>query len=106
MADASNKLLTVADRASLPESSELLEEIDVAATADDPNEANKVAKIELFEDGEVIDTNEPPAPGKAEWQVKRKPTPGKHFLFTKVTQVDGEQLWSAPVWVTVAAPVG
>ena len=28
--------------------------------------------------------------------------PGKHYCFVKVTQADGNTLWSAPVWVTVA----
>jgi hypothetical protein len=27
---------------------------------------------------------------------------GKHYYFVKVTQADGNLLWSAPVWVTVA----
>ncbi len=28
------------------------------------------------------------------------PAPGKHFYYAKVTQEDGNVLWSAPVWVT------
>ena len=48
-----------------------VEEVDVAETADAPDPADKVAKIEPFEDGEVVATNEPASPGKAEWQVKR-----------------------------------
>ena len=28
------------------------------------------------------------------------PAPGKHFYYAKVTQDDGNVLWSAPVWVT------
>ena len=28
------------------------------------------------------------------------PEPGKHFYYAKVTQEDGNVLWSAPVWVT------
>ena len=29
---------------------------------------------------------------------------GKHYYFAKVTQVDGNLLWSAPIWLTVAEP--
>jgi hypothetical protein len=32
------------------------------------------------------------------------PTGGAHFYYAKVTQDDGRVLWSAPVWVTQAAP--
>jgi hypothetical protein len=31
------------------------------------------------------------------------PEPGEHFYYAKVTQADGNVLWSAPVWVTQAA---
>ena len=31
------------------------------------------------------------------------PAPGAHFYYAKVTQDDGNMLWSAPVWVTQAA---
>ena len=31
------------------------------------------------------------------------PTPGEHFYYARVTQEDGNMLWSAPVWVTQAA---
>ena len=33
------------------------------------------------------------------------PAPGEHFYYAKVTQSDGNVLWSAPVWVTQTAPV-
>ena len=32
------------------------------------------------------------------------PTPGEHFYYVRVTQEDGNMLWSAPVWVTQSAP--
>jgi hypothetical protein len=31
-----------------------------------------------------------------------QPAPGEHFYYAKVTQSDGNVLWSAPVWVTQA----
>jgi hypothetical protein len=33
------------------------------------------------------------------------PSPGAHFYYAKLTQSDGNLLWSAPVWVTQAAPL-
>ncbi|GAB3468444.1 CehA/McbA family metallohydrolase [Massilia terrae] len=33
------------------------------------------------------------------------PAPGEHFYYAKVTQSDGNLLWSAPVWVTQSAPL-
>jgi hypothetical protein len=32
------------------------------------------------------------------------PTPGEHFYYARVTQEDGNMLWSAPIWVSQAAP--
>ncbi|HWJ93171.1 MAG TPA: phosphotransferase, partial [Telluria sp.] len=29
-----------------------------------------------------------------------EPAPGEHFYYARVTQADGNVLWSAPVWVT------
>ncbi len=34
------------------------------------------------------------------------PAPGAHFYYARLTQADGNILWSAPVWVTQAAPAG
>jgi hypothetical protein len=31
------------------------------------------------------------------------PAPGEHFYYARVTQEDGNMLWSAPVWVTQKA---
>ncbi|MDQ2990213.1 MAG: phosphotransferase, partial [Pseudomonadota bacterium] len=31
------------------------------------------------------------------------PAPGEHFYYVRVTQDDGNMLWSAPVWVTQLA---
>ena len=30
------------------------------------------------------------------------PAPGEHFYYARVTQDDGNILWSAPIWVTLA----
>ncbi len=66
----------------------------------DPDKGDLIAKIELFEDGEVVDTEEPNQESWC-WNLIRAPEPGKHYYFAKVTQADGIMLWSAPIWVTV-----
>jgi hypothetical protein len=63
---------------------------------------DKVAKCELFEDGKVVDVHEAGAASLA-WSVKRKAAPGSHYYFVKVTQTDGDMLWSAPVWLATVS---
>jgi hypothetical protein len=78
-----------------------VEEVEISVVVKDPDAADTVAKIELFEDGEVVDVDEP-AVAPARWSLKRKVAAGEHFYFVKATQADGDRIWSAPVWVTVA----
>jgi len=76
---------------------------DVAVTVDvaDPDPGDAIAKIELFEDGEVIRTDEPNAEAR-HWEISFAPASGKRYYFVKITQADGNCLWAAPVWVTVS----
>ncbi len=67
----------------------------------DPDEQDTIAKIELYEDGTVVQTAEPKAT-EYRWQTLADPKPGNHFYFVRVTQTDGQMMWSAPVWVTTA----
>jgi hypothetical protein len=69
-------------------------------TVNDPNPGDTIARIELFEDGTVVQTDEPNA-NRRRWTIQRTPEAGKHYYFVKVTQADGNLLWSAPVWLTV-----
>jgi hypothetical protein len=75
-------------------------EVEVHVQVADADAGDHVAKIELFEDGEVVETDEPNAQARS-WSASRKPEPGQHYYFVKVTQADGNLLWSAPVWVKV-----
>lgn len=63
--------------------------------------AKQESGIELFEDGEVVETKEPKGESDS-WEVEWPAKPGPHFYFTKVTQTDTNLLWSAPIWITVA----
>jgi len=74
----------------------------------DKGEGDRFAKIEYFRDGEIFLTNDlSGAPlGMLDhngWHLDQKVKPGKHYYFVKVTQRDGNMLWSAPIWVTVVA---
>jgi hypothetical protein len=67
----------------------------------DGDAKDATGKIELFEDGVVIQTDEPNAT-KRTGETTCTPKPGKHYYFAKVTQRNGNLLWSARVWATVA----
>ncbi len=74
--------------------------VKIAVQVSDPDEGDDIAKIELFEDGKVVQVYEPNKRGTC-WLAGCSPPAGKHYYFAKVTQADGNLLWSAPVWVTV-----
>jgi hypothetical protein len=81
--------------------SEPVQTVDVYVRVSDADKTDVIAKIELFEDGKVVATDEPNQQGRC-WRTSVTPTPGKHYYFLKVTQGDGDLLWVAPVWLTVA----
>lgn len=78
-----------------------VQRVHVTVDVRDPDPADAIAKIELFEDGHVVQVDEPKASARR-WELDLSPQPGKHYYFVKVTQADGNKMWSAPVWVTVA----
>jgi len=75
-------------------------QLSLAVTAEDPDAADGLASIELYEDGAVVDSAAPDGP-RCEWTPERTPGRGSHFYFVRVKQQDGDMLVSAPVWVTV-----
>jgi hypothetical protein len=70
----------------------------------DPDEGDLASKIELYEDGQIVETIEPNSE-KHRWETTRSPSAGSHYYFVKVTQRDGNQLWSAPIWITADKPL-
>jgi len=76
------------------------QEVEIAVVVEDADAGDTVAKIELFEDGEVVQTAEP-NDSTCRWKTACSPELGGHYYFAKVTQADGNMLWSAPVWVVV-----
>jgi hypothetical protein len=69
----------------------------------DPDKGDDVAKIELFENGELYTTLEE-WPKVAAWCMVHPYPKSTSYYFVKVTQADGDLLWSAPVWLMVGAP--
>ena len=76
--------------------------VEVVVKVENPDRTDKIAKIELFENGKVAQVDEPGASSR-QWRTTRSPEPGKYYYFVKVTQADGNLLWSAPVWVLLTA---
>jgi hypothetical protein len=74
--------------------------VEVEVVVEDRDADDKIAKLELLEDGVVVTTEEPTA-STCGWTTSRSPEPGPHYCFVKLTQTDGNVLWSAPVWVKV-----
>ena len=75
--------------------------VTVAVKVEDPDPDDAIAKVEILLDGKVTETGESGKPQcelEADWSLPS----GKHYCFVKVTQADGNQLWSAPIWVRVA----
>jgi predicted metal-dependent phosphoesterase TrpH len=77
-----------------------VQKVRINVSVDDPDATDKIAKIELFEDGAVVQTEQANAPHHR-WKTTCSPPSGQHYYFVKVTQADGNLLWSAPVWVTM-----
>ena len=82
--------------------SEPVKKVKVRVQVGDPDKGDLIAKIELFEDGEVVQAYKPNKQATC-WLAGCSPAPGKHYYFVKVTQSDGRKMWTAPVWVTVGA---
>ncbi len=56
----------------------------------------------MVEVGEIVQAYEPNKQATC-WLAGCSPPAGKHYDLAKVTQADGDLLWSAPVRVAVAA---
>lgn len=77
--------------------------VQIAIDIEDPDAADGIAKVELYQDGVVIRADEPDAPVRRfRATYALEPEPGTHYYFVKATQADDQKLWTAPVWITVA----
>jgi len=74
--------------------------VAVMVAVTDPDTDDVISRIELFEDGVIVQTDEPKS-NRRRWNTRFRPKPGKHFYFVKITQKDGNLIWSAPIWLTI-----
>ena len=79
---------------------EPVRQVEIEVIVDEADNGDLTAKIEIFEDGVVLQMYAPNAEF-CRWKTTFTPKPGKHYYFAKVTHKDGNLLWSAPVWVAV-----
>lgn len=82
------------------------ETVKIRLSLSDLDEGDAVATVEIFLDDEVAHTAELKQSGTT-YEGELTPSPGKHYIWAKVKQPDGNTLWSAPVWITIgtkAAP--
>jgi hypothetical protein len=79
---------------------EAVPDVEIAVEAADEDGGDRIARIELFENGTVICSDEPNCRTR-DWRVRLEPDPGRYIYFAKVTQADDDMLWSAPVWLEV-----
>ena len=68
--------------------------VDVA----DPDKEDTIDKIELYVDGRVAHTTEP-VKRDYTWELSLAFGKGRHYCFVKVTQADGNLVYSSPIWV-------
>jgi hypothetical protein len=78
-----------------------VESIKVMVAVNDPDVGDLISRIELFEDETVIQTDSPDT-NRRQWKTIFKPKSGEHYYFVKITQKDGNLMWSAPIWVKVS----
>jgi hypothetical protein len=78
-----------------------VKDVKIMVAVNDPDAGDLITKIEIFEDGVVVQADEPNS-NRRRWKTTFRPKPGKHYYFVKITQKDGNLMWSAPVWVTVS----
>jgi hypothetical protein len=59
-----------------------------------------IKQIDILKDHEVVHTIQ----GDGQTQIRRtwadpKPSPGVHYYYIRVEQVDGELAWASPMWI-------
>lgn len=76
--------------------------VNVEVLVDDPDPKDTTARVELFQDGVVVQAKEPNS-ARCDWKTSCSPAIGNHYYFVKVLQTDSNMLWSAPVWINKMA---
>jgi hypothetical protein len=69
----------------------------------DPDAGDNIARIEVVADGKTV-ASVSPAVAAYHWRTRVPLRPGKHYVYVRVTQADGNRAWSSPVWVETHGP--
>jgi hypothetical protein len=77
-----------------------VKDVTAVISVNDPDAEDMITRIELFQDGAVVQTDVPGSYNR-QWSTSFDAAAGDHFYFVKVVQADGDMIWSAPVWLTV-----
>jgi len=65
----------------------------------DPDEADKIERVDMFLDGRIASSLEPQK-ATAEWTGALEFPAGRHYCFVRVTQTGKKITWSSPIWVS------
>jgi len=72
--------------------------VELDVWINEPDAHDDIAKVEIFDNGKIIKSKQFGVPSQR-WTIDLSSVIGDHYYFAKVTQTDGNMLWSAPVWV-------
>lgn len=67
-------------------------------TVADPDAGDAITRIDLFLDGQIVETVRPQLT-KYAWSAPVSLSRGKHYAFVRVTQTGDRMTWSSPIWV-------
>jgi hypothetical protein len=63
----------------------------------------KIASVEIVRNGEVVHAAQPDTLDAGITWEDRAQIPSGCYYYVRVTQSDGEQAWSSPIWVDIQA---
>lgn len=78
--------------------------LDFIVNVDDPDAAEKIAKVEIITDGGKVASYKTFNTNKADWNLQLSPQ--YKYYYVKVTEADGDIAVTAPVWVGSVDGVG
>jgi len=67
-------------------------------TVKDNDKEDNISSIDLYEDGKVIESKADIDSNISVWTPVVTPAVGGHYYFIKVTEEDGDRIWSSPIW--------
>jgi len=72
--------------------------LPVVVDVSDPDAGESIARIEVVADGRTV-ASASPGVAACHWRTRAALRRGRHYVYVRVTEADGNQAWSSPVWV-------